>query len=220
MTLGIFRRLSGDPSIIVAHIQQLERDPGWQLVQQLTIRTLIDYVGAPKAAKLIRYIRKGKTALFKYHEAYQFLKIGAGIGQSLRDWYRPKCPICGRQMQGGRCAHCYKVTDEQHNTYTVARVLDSALDYAEVDGLTGGPLLKYKVLWEGYPDEPTWEPYTHMVGAEGALGEFHQQYKRKPGPHPLFGTLPGARADRLSVTKVAPVLHKRIKKMLRKNSRV
>ena len=78
-------------------------------------------------------------------------------------------------------------------TYVVAKILDSALT-DETDPMNHDPhLLKYKVLWEGYPNEPTWEPYYHLTGSEGALGKFHSRYKRKPGPHKDWEKLPGAR---------------------------
>ncbi|CAI6339108.1 unnamed protein product [Periconia digitata] len=68
--------------------------------------------------------------------------------------------------------------------YEVAAILDSRMDRAGQ--------LHYKVLWQGYPNDPTWEPYKHLVGSEELLGRFHSRYKRKSGPASDWNDLPGA----------------------------
>lgn len=77
----------------------------------------------------------------------------------------------------------------------VAAILDSKYVPTEEDPLQDGDrgLLMYKVLWEGYPNEPTWEPYSNLVGAEERLLDFHSKRTRKPGPHGRLMELEGAK---------------------------
>lgn len=90
---------------------------------------------------------------------------------------------------------------EQTADFETAAILDSkidkALDNEDPFPTTQKPcskgLLMYKVLWEGYPNEPTWEPYVNLVGSEELLGRFHDKYKRKAGPHPRWMEIPEAK---------------------------
>lgn len=78
-------------------------------------------------------------------------------------------------------------------TYEVAKIIDSMIAKGTDPLGNQAGILSYKVLWEGYPNEPTWEPYHHLVGSEEALGKFHSRYKRKPGPHLRWMELPNAK---------------------------
>ena len=43
-------------------------------------------------------------------------------------------------------------------------------------------LLEYLVQWEEN-QQPTWEPWDLITGADEALDAFHDQHPAKPGPH-------------------------------------
>jgi hypothetical protein len=83
--------------------------------------------------------------------------------------------------------------DVDNEDYTVKSVLSSRISKGKRDLNTHKKgLLEYKVLWEDYPkgpDNPSWEPYTNLIGCPNLVQEFHDYNPNKPPMHPHFADL-------------------------------
>lgn len=66
---------------------------------------------------------------------------------------------------------------EGEDSYVLKEIADSQWHQAG----RGKKFVQYRIIWEGYRSEDSWEPYEMLQGtADEALREFHLKYPRKP----------------------------------------